>query len=96
MNNQILHQFRVECFSSDEQYKSSIWTEKCLDHSGVFSLEEKPILILINDLDHLQFKIHVSNTDNFISNLVDLYSVKKKLEDNGTSYSFSPFYGFLS
>lgn len=95
-NNEILNELSVQLFGSDEMYKSGILNEECIDYCGIYSLEEKPVIIIINDLDHLQFETNIVNYDQIISNLVDLFKVVKKLEENGTKYSVSPHFGYLS
>ena len=94
-NNQILRRYCIQSLSS-ELYNKGILKEESLDYSGIFLLDEKPILIIVNDIDHLQFEIHLSNPDDMISNVIDLYNVINKIEEKGIRYLYSPHYGYHS
>jgi protein-arginine kinase len=94
-NNQILRRYFIQSLSS-ELYNKGILIEESLDYSGIFLLDEKPILIIVNDIDHLQFEIHLSNPDDMISYLIDLYNVINKIEEKGIRYLYSPHYGYHS
>jgi protein-arginine kinase len=93
---QIISQYSINRFFSEELLNSGFYNEDAMNHVGVFSLEENPIFIIINDLDHLQFEINISNNDDIIKNITDLYSLIKKLEQSGIKYSNSSSYGILS
>ena len=63
--------------------------------SGIFSLEDKPISIIVNDLDHLQFDINVTNIDELVQNMIDLYGVINKI-DQISKFAKDSRFGFLS
>jgi protein-arginine kinase len=93
---QIISEYSINRFFSQELLNSGFYNEDAMNHVGVFSVEEKPIFIVLNDLDHLQFEINITNNDDIIKNITDLYSLVKKLEQFGIKYSNSSNYGILS
>ena len=95
-DTQIINQCSINRFFSEELLKSGFYSEDIMSNVGVYSLEEKPIFIILNDLDHLQFEINITNNEDIIQNITDLYSVVKKLEQSGIKYSNTLNYGNLS